>query len=424
MSTHLVVTILGGVGFFMLILVSIMLHEVGHYLPARIFKVKILQFFVGFGPNVWKTKKGDIEYGVKAVPLGGYVRLLGMYPPYREGKDTRLMRLADSAREAEWDDITDDDVAAGRLYFQQPIWQRLIIMFGGIFVNLLLAFGLFLGVNMTVGQYLPTMRVDYVKQCLDADEQGVCLVTPAGAMGLKVGDVVVAFNGKEFDRWDKFTAALRANMDKPVQLTVMRDGVRTELPQVRGMIQTVADPDHPGATIQAGYLGVSKSEYANVRVGPIGTIQQMWDMTAVAVKAIAKLPVSAVKVFTDMITGKPRDVNGPISIVGASVIAGDLVSADAPASAKAATYLYLLGSINLFVALLNLVPLPPFDGGHIAAGLFEALRRWLAKLRGREDPGPADTAKLLPVAYVMFGFLIIVGVVFIVADIISPVSLF
>jgi membrane-associated protease RseP (regulator of RpoE activity) len=150
----------------------------------------------------------------------------------------------------------------------------------------------------------------------------------------------------------------------------------------------------------------------------------MWSMTKQSVVAIVKLPATAVNVVVNMISGKPRDASSPISILGASVIAGDVASADAPLSSRVAVYLQLLASINLFVGLINLVPLPPFDGGHVAAAVFEAIRRGIAKLRGKPDPGPADTAKLLPVTYVVGGLLALIGAVLIIADIISPVSIF
>ncbi|MCL2737121.1 MAG: site-2 protease family protein [Propionibacteriaceae bacterium] len=416
------VTVLGALLFFALILISVGLHEIGHFIPGKLFHVRVLQFFVGFGKTLWRTQRGETEYGVKMLPLGGYVRMLGMYPPYKEGKDTRLKRIADSAREAEWDDITPEDQASNRLYFQKPLWQRFIIMVSGVLMNLILAFGLTLGVNLAYGQNEPGMQVSSVVHCLDPSAD-VCTLTPASAMGVQPGDRVVSFNGTTYTRWADLTAAVRANQDGMVQLGVLRDGQLLELPSVHGVIATVSDPDNAGQTIQAGYLGVSVG-YEMVRVGPVGTAQQLWSMTTASIQAIGKLPVTAVHVLVDMVTGTPRDPNGPISIVGASVIAGDVAAADAPLSSRVAFYVLLLGQVNLFVGLINLVPLPPFDGGHVVSVLFEGVRRWFAKLRGRPDPGPADTAKLLPLTYAVTVLLIVIGVILIVADIISPVSIF
>ncbi|MDR0783324.1 MAG: M50 family metallopeptidase [Propionibacteriaceae bacterium] len=418
----LLVTILGGIGFFLLIIASIVLHEIGHFLPAKRFGVRVAQFFVGFGKNLWSTKKGETEYGVKLVPLGGYVRLMGMYPPYKEGKNTRLKRIADSAREAEWDDISEEDVANQRLYYQKPVWQRLIIMFGGVAMNIILAFGLFLGVNLTYGQYQASMRIGYVAQCLEP-EPAECVAPPAAQMGLQVGDIVLEFNGTPYTKYDDFTTAIRANKGGSVQLTVLRDDKRLTLPTVSGMTRMIADPNDPTQGIEVGFLGINVYQ-ERVKIGPGGTLKQMWEMTTLSVKAIAKLPVSAVKVLVDMVTGQERDPDGPISIFGASAIAGEVIAIDAPASARIAFFLQLLASLNLFIGLFNLVPLPPFDGGHIAVGVWEKIKRSWAKGRGKPDPGPADSAKLLPITYVMFVLLILMGVIMIVADIVSPVSLF
>ena len=422
---RLAIEILFGLIFFALILVSVGLHEVGHFVPGKLFKVRILQFFIGFGKNIWKKNINGTEYGVKMIPLGGYVQLLGMYPPAKEGKNTRWKRLADSAREAEWESITEDDIAARHLFYQKPLWQRLIIMFCGVFMNLLLAFLLFQGVNLAYGQPVTTTTIASVSQCVNP-APAACVQTPAAAMGLQAGDQVVAFNGTTYDTWADLTAAVRANGAGTDQLTVIRNGTTVELPQVQGVIATVADPNNPNNStgIQAGYLGVTAAEKM-VPVGPIATIKQMGSMIGMSVVALVKLPVTSYHVLVGMITGQPRDPNGPISILGASVIAGDVASAsNVPLSARVATYVQLLGSINLFVGIMNLVPLPPFDGGQIAAGIYEAIRRGWAKLRGKPDPGPADTARLLPLTYVVTGLLIIIGAIMIIADIISPVKIF
>jgi len=313
-------------------------------------------------------------------------------------------------------------VAGKRLFYQKPLWQRMIIMFSGVGINLVLAFLIFLGINLGYGQWQPSLTISYVQQCVDP-AAAACEPTPAAAMGLTAGDRVVAFNGTTYTRWPDLTAAIRANGDGPVQLDVVRDGQRLALPQVPGRIATVADPNNTKQTIQAGFLGVNPG-YENVKVGPGGTLVQMWDMTTQSIGVIVRLPVVAVNVLVGMIEHQPRDPNGPISIVGASVIAGEVAANDTPGFPRLAVYLSLLGSLNLFVGLMNLVPLPPFDGGQVAAGIFEAIRRGLAKLRGRPDPGPADTAKLLPLTYLVGGLLVIIGVILIVADIISPVSVF
>ena len=416
--------------FFALIMVSIALHEIGHLVPAKIFGVKVTQYFVGFGRTIWSRKRGETEYGFKLFPLGGYVRLVGMYPPEKQSDKPKgwLTRLADRARSYEYEEITPAD--DGRLFHQKPVWQKVIVMLGGPAMNLLLAFLIFLGINLFHGTWQLTLNVTVVKDCVipagrtpatcqDGDPQ-----TPAKQAGVMVGDKVVAFNGHRVSTWDELTDLIRANRDGAATLTVERDGRTMELPTVNTIIQSVPDRLDPTSRVEAGFLGVSPSREL-VRGGVIETAGQMWNITRMSLVALASFPVRVWNVGVGLATGAERDINSPISVVGASRVAGEIAVADSvPIQDRVASWLSLLGSVNLFVALLNLVPLLPLDGGHIAGALYEALRRGLARLRGKSDPGPVDTAKMLPVAYLVGGFLLIGGVVLILADIISPIKLF
>lgn len=416
--------------FFALIMVSIALHEIGHLVPAKIFGVKVTQYFVGFGRTIWSRKRGETEYGFKLFPLGGYVRLVGMYPPEKQSDKPKgwLTRLADRARSYEYEEITPAD--DGRLFHQKPVWQKVIVMLGGPAMNLLLAFLIFLGVNLFHGTWQLTLNVTVVNDCVipagrtpatcqDGDPQ-----TPAKQAGVMVGDKVVAFNGHRVSTWDELTDLIRANRDGAATLTVERGGRTMELPTVNTIIQSVPDRLDPTSRVEAGFLGVSPSREL-VRGGVIETAGQMWNITRMSLVALASFPVRVWNVGVGLATGAERDINSPISVVGASRVAGEIAVADSvPIQDRVASWLSLLGSVNLFVALLNLVPLLPLDGGHIAGALYEALRRGLARLRGKSDPGPVDTAKMLPVAYLVGGFLLIGGVVLILADIISPIKLF
>ena len=416
--------------FFALIMASIALHEIGHLVPAKIFGVKVTQYFVGFGRTIWSRKRGETEYGFKMFPLGGYVRLVGMYPPEKQSDKPKgwLTRLADRARSYEYEEITPAD--DGRLFHQKPVWQKVIVMLGGPAMNLLLAFLIFLGINLFQGTWQSTLNVTVVNDCVipagrtpatcqDGDPQ-----TPAKQAGVMVGDKVVAFNGHRVSSWDELTDLIRANRDGAATLTVERGGRTMELPTVNTIIQSVPDRLDPASKVEAGFLGVSPSREL-VRGGVIETAGQMWNMTRMSLVALASFPVRVWNVGVGLATGAERDINSPISVVGASRVAGEIAVADTvPIQDRAASWLSLLGSVNLFVALLNLVPLLPLDGGHIAGALYEALRRGMARLRGRGDPGPVDTAKMLPVAYLVGGFLLIGGVVLILADIISPIKLF
>jgi len=418
------IAIVAGIGFFALVMASIALHEIGHLLPAKLFGVKVTQYFVGFWKTLWSTRRGETEYGLKLLPLGGYVRLVGMYPPaVPPTRPGRLAELAEEARAAEWADITPVDVAGNRLFYQKATWQKLVIMFGGPFMNILLAFFIFQGVNLAYGQAQPQLTVAAVLECVD-QAPAPCVRPPAAAAGLQRDDRIVAFNGGEVTTWSQLTNAIRANGARPVTLTVERPGQgRIDLPQVPGAVRELPGLDDPTATVTAGYIGVQPT-YAMVQVGPGQTLADMWSMTSQSVVALAKFPVSVVTTAVDVVTGKPRDVNGPISVVGASVVAGQIATSEQISlGSRIATFFSLLASVNLFVAILNLVPLLPFDGGHMAGALWEGLRRWAARWFRRPDPGYVDTAKLLPVAYVVGGFLVLAGVVLIVADVLSPIRI-
>ncbi|MCC2593297.1 site-2 protease family protein [Tessaracoccus sp. OS52] len=416
--------------FFALIMASIALHEVGHLVPAKIFGVKVTQYFVGFGRTLWSRRSGETEYGVKAIPLGGYVRLIGMYPPERHSDRPKgwLTRLADQARSYEYEEITPAD--DGRLLYQKPVWQRLIVMFGGPAMNVVLAFGIFFGINALHGTYQPTLEVAAVSDCvIPRDrEPAECLEsdppTPAAEAGVEVGDTLVSFNGHPLTNWRQMGDLIRANRDGEATVVVERDGQQLTLPTVRTVLHHVPDRLDPTKYVEAGFLGVSPGNELT-RTGPVETVAQMWDMTKMSAVALASFPVRVYNVAADLVTGQPRDINSPISVVGASRVAGEIgTAADIPVADRAASWFSLLGSVNLFVALLNLVPLPPLDGGHIAAALYDGVRRAWANLRRKPTPPPADTAKLLPVVYAVGGFLLLGGVVLILADIISPIQLF
>ena len=424
-----VLTIAFAILFFALIMASIALHEVGHLIPAKLFGVKVTQYFVGFGKTLWSTRRGETEYGFKAIPLGGYVRLVGMYPPKREGaKQTRLTRIADQARAFEWEEIRPED--DGKLFYQKKTWQKIIVMLSGPAMNVLLAFLIFLGTNVLHGTYQPTLVVEQVSQCAISAERAerTCSdddpPTPAVEAGVREGDQLVAFNGVPLTSWEQMGDLIRANRDQPATVTVARNGAEVTLPTVNTVLNHVPDRLDPTKFIEAGFFGVSPTQELT-RSGPVATAQQMWSMTKQSVVALASFPVRVWNVAVDLVTGQPRDVNSPLSIVGASRVAGEISTADELTVAnRAASFMSLLGSVNLFVAILNLVPLLPLDGGHVAGAIWEWLRRQFAKLTGRPDPGPVDTAKGLPLTYLVGGFLLIVGLVLIAADVFSPIRLF
>ncbi len=431
MTTLLV--IVSAVLFFALLMASIALHELGHLIPARLFGVKTTQYFIGFGKTLWSRRRGELEFGVKAIPLGGYVRLVGMYPPAPDAPPGAVetagpvTRLATMAREAEYETITPAD--HGRLFYEKPTWQKIIVMFGGPAMNFLLAFLIFLGVNQLFGSYQPTLTVTSVSQCVipAARTDRTCTASdpasPAKLAGIRPGDTLVSFNGQRLTSWTQLSDLIRANRSNAAVIVVDRNGSRVTLPTVHTMTTGVPDRLDPSRTVEAGFLGVGPGQQL-VHPGLGGTAQQMWTMTEQSVVALARFPVTVWNVAADVVTGHQRNPNGPISIVGASQVAGEIATMPGLSLGdRVASWFLMLGSVNLFVALLNCVPLLPLDGGHIAGALYEGLKRAAARVFHRPDPGHVDTARMLPVAYVVGGFLLISGLVLVVADIVSPLQL-
>jgi membrane-associated protease RseP (regulator of RpoE activity) len=430
----LVIYIAGAVVFFGLVMASIALHEIGHLVPGKLFDVKTTEYFIGFGRTLWSRRRGETEYGVKAIPVGGYVRLIGMFPPAKDRPDQiraystgPFRALADNARAAEWSTISAED--EGRLFYQKPFWQKLIIMASGPTMNILLAFVILLGVSATYGVYRSQLTISKVQECIvvanaaDKTCEGKP-PTPAALSGIQPADKIVAFNGIAVSSWDDVSRLIRANLDHEAVVTVERGGQRIDLKPVNTVITGVPDRYDPSRRAAAGFFGV-EPEVVRERGGPVAVVGDMWQMTKQTVVALAYFPVKVYYTAYNMVTGKPRDIYGPMSIVGASRAAGEIASTDQiDAAAKMASLFTVLGAVNLFVALFNFVPLLPLDGGHVAAAIYEALRRAFARLTGRPDPGPVDTARLLPVAYVVGGVILISGAVLILADIIDPIRLF
>lgn len=424
---------LGVVVFVLGIAISIGLHELGHMYPAKKFGVKVTQFFVGFGNTVWSTRRGETEYGIKSIPLGGYVKLVGMLPPAKDAdphevRDTNtglFTQLATDARNAEYDTVTDADM--GRLFYRLPWWKKVIVMAGGPMMNIVIAVVLFTIVIIGFGALRPTTTVEAVSDCAisDAEQGRACTdadpVTPARTAGLQPGDRITTFAGQEVGSWDELSRAIRDNGGTTAELGYVRDGV-TQQVTIRPSVIARTDLDDPDQTVEVGFLGV-RPTIENQRGTPIDVVTTVGEYSKGTAIAIWNLPVRMIDV-TKAAFGGERDPDGPIGVVGASRISGELVTYDDPSWAERSTrVLSLLAGLNLFLALFNLIPLLPFDGGHIAGALWEALRRRWAAFRGRPDPGFVDVAKALPVAYGVGMVLILMSVILVYVDIVNPVKL-
>jgi membrane-associated protease RseP (regulator of RpoE activity) len=424
---------LGVVVFVIGVVLSIALHELGHMYPAKKFGIKVTQFFVGFGNTVWSTKRGETEYGFKSIPLGGYVKLVGMLPPakdadpheVRETNTGLFTQLVSDARNAEYEHVDDEDL--DRLFYRKPWWQKLIVMSGGPMVNIIIAIFLFSVVFMGFGALKETTTVASVSDCaISAAEEGrACTaedpVAPARRAGLQPGDRIVSFNGTKIDEWDQLTRLIRANGNNEATIEYERSG-STKSVTVDTSVTPRLDIDDPTKTVNVGFLGVGPTESMQ-RQGPVFVADVMGNYVSETASAIVHLPQRMVGVVKAAFGGE-REANGPISVVGASRVAGELVTVDDPSWAeRAQRVLVLLAGLNLFLAMFNFIPLLPLDGGHIAGALWEAIRRPIAKLRGRPDPGYVDVAKMLPVAYAVGALLMLMSVILIYADIVNPVKL-
>ena len=428
---------LGVIVFLIGVALSIALHEVGHMWPAKKFGVKVTQFFVGFGRTVWSVKRGETEYGLKAFPLGGFVKLVGMLPPDHEVRDREghlLVRKSDTglftqmatdARAAEYEDIDPEDEE--RLFYRRPWWQKVIVMAGGPTVNLIIATVLFSISFMAFGVPTPTTTVSQVSDCAIADAEAgrTCTdadpVTPARQAGLQPGDVITSFNGEPIKDWEQVTTLIRRNGDREATIGFERDGVDQQA-TVNTSVLARASVDDPDRVENVGFLGVSPT-FVTERKGVGYVVTEMGSMIGATAEALVNLPARMVGVVKAAF-GAEREADGPISVVGASRFAGEMVTVDDPTPGQSAQRIItLLGSLNLFLWLFNLVPLLPLDGGHIAGALWEQLRRVVARLRGKPDPGFVDVARMLPVAYAVGLLLIVMGVVLIYADIVNPVRL-
>jgi membrane-associated protease RseP (regulator of RpoE activity) len=430
----LLLFLLGVVVFVIGIAASIGLHEMGHLLPAKRFGVKVTQYFIGFGNTLWSFRRGETEYGVKSVPLGGYVKLVGMLPPAKDDPRGRprqattgmFSQLISDAREAEAEHVRPGDEE--RLFYKLPVWKKIVVMSGGPLVNIAIAFTLFAGLFGIYGTLEPTTTVSAVSRCVvsQAEADRSCTAddpaAPAADAGLLPGDRIVSFNGEPVAEWEELVALVRDNADGRAVIGYERDGEQRTA-TTNTTVNSVRSLDGDETYVDAGFLGV-ESTREREHHGLLFTAEQMATMTTETVKALATLPVKVWGVGKAVVGVEERALDSPISIVGAGRISGEVTSdTSSPSADRVAFLVSLLAGLNLFIGMFNLVPLLPLDGGHIAGAVYEGLRRTWARLRRRPDPGFVDVAKLLPVAYAVAGALLVMGVVLIAGDLVAPISI-
>jgi membrane-associated protease RseP (regulator of RpoE activity) len=433
-------TLLGILIFAIGLLASIALHELGHMAPAKKFGVKVPQYMVGFGPTLWSRVKGETEYGLKGIPLGGYIRMIGMFPPNPKGVQDpetlgRMGQLIESARAEVLAEITPEDEP--RTFYRLSVPKKLTVMFGGPFMNLVIATILFTISLSVIGRPVVSTTVSEVVACVPtsanpngiASTNGECeggVGTPASEIGLTAGDKLLSVNGVEILTWEDLGTALSNEAGNVVDVTYLTSTGDSVTKNVEvAALESPVFSDSGEATGEftiRGFLGVSPS--FELEQSPVSEVPGfMATVTTSSIAALMEFPARIFGLAGDLFTEAPRDPEGPVSVIGIGRISGEITSsAEVPTIYKAGDLITLLASVNLFLFVFNMVPVLPLDGGHIAGALYEGARRQVARVRRKPLPGPVDTAKMLPVAYAMSLVLLAMSAIVILADIIKPIA--
>ena len=398
---------LGGVALFALgIMVTIALHEWGHMRSALACGMKVRRFYVGFGPTVVKWNRKGIEYGFKAVPLGGFCDIAGM---------------------TAMDEIDEDERPYAMVY--KPWWQRIFVLSGGVLMNILVGLVVLYAVAVTAGlpdpdaDYTPTVAKTACVPASQIDAQTLSDCTgagPAAEAGIRKGDRITAVNGEAVASFVDLRAKLYEMPGQTADLTVERG---TEVLHIDVPVTSVTRLNQAGETVTVGAIGVTSEPVDVMRsYGPLdgigATVRFSGSMLSATLQGLASFPGKIPSVVAS-IFGAERDQEGPMSVVGASRVGGELVE-----RSQWTMFLMMLASLNFFLALFNLVPLPPLDGGHIAVVIYEKIRDFIRGLRGIAPGQPADYTKLMPITYVMSAVLLGIGAIVIIADVVNPVRLF
>ncbi|WP_159940811.1 MULTISPECIES: RIP metalloprotease [unclassified Nocardiopsis] len=445
-------TVVGIVLFVFGLLFSIAWHELGHLATAKMFGIRCTQFMVGFGRTLWSFRGGETEYGVKAVPLGGFVRMVGMLPPARvdaDGSARKLSRwraMAEDAREASYVELEPGD--QDRQFYQRAPWKRLIVMFAGPGMNVVLA-AILLGVLfMGIGVPQSTTQIGQVSECVvsagsTATDCEGAPPTPAAEAGMLPGDTIVSVGGEPTPDWSTANRQIREALG-PTEIVVERDGervpldvniVENELParDAEGEFVYATDADGDPVydeqgyrvyeTETVGFLGiVFATERAPLTLGE--SAEEMGAMMVGVWEALIALPSKVPDVFAAAFLGEQRNQDSPVGIVGISRIGGEIMAQGLPVADTATIMLQILAGVNLFLFAFNMLPILPLDGGHMAGALWEWVKRGWARLTRRPEPAPVDVAMLTPVAYVVVACFLVFSVVLLVADLFNPVRLF
>jgi membrane-associated protease RseP (regulator of RpoE activity) len=362
-----------GMGVFLFVIgvfVMILAHEAGHFVTARAFGIKVEEFFLGFGPRLWSVRRGETEYGIKAIPAGGYVRIAGMNPFQEPAPEDRP-----------------------RTFGAKPAWQRAIVLVAGSATHFVLAFlalALFFG---ALG--LPRARVARVEPTLGGAP------SPAARAGIQPGDEVLAVDGREVT-FEEFLMYTRAHVAEEIDVVVERDGRRISLSATPVLARVGRQ--------QVGRLGIVLEPGGRLRAGPLEAVAQGAGFTGqMVVRSFEALgrtfSPDGLRRFADLLAGdRPRQVDDVTSVVGAARLSGQAVAAG-----QMDFLLLMFAGFNVFVGILNLLPLPPLDGGHLAVvGIEKITRR------------KVDVRRLVPISAAVAGFLILLMLTTLYLDVVRP----
>ena len=434
------------------LLASIALHEIGHLVPAKKFGVKVTQYMVGFGPTLWSRKVGDTEYGLKAIPLGGYIRMIGMVPPRADGSRSRwptrmALAVEDFRATSRADVVTEQDEP--RQFYRLSPGKKTIVMLGGPSMNLLIYVVLTFLLLMLIGQPKSeaTLTVSSVSQCVVAQNSSDAQTNtcPVGAVAapaahkLKPGDVLESIDGTPLKSWADAVAIIQRSAGTTLTLTLKRAGV-DQVVTLTPVENTKYADNSATKTIRAGFIGVGPSTHNYfVRDSFTQVPGQIGSQISQGLHAFISYPSKIQSLWDTVFEGKARDPAGAVGVVGLSEIGGQIAQSHSFATLDKVYFLLgLLASVNLLLFLFNLLPLVPLDGGHVAGAIVEAIKRARARVRDRAVVGPVgpdgepgstrspiyvDTAQMLPVMYVVASLLILVTLLVVYADIVKPISI-